>query len=182
MAVGHNRDKNFRKSKLKLSKKNAVVFKKSSAKSMAMDVDVAEKAINDVEMDSSAVEKPKTKVKLSKKRLLRQQRKAELRKCYESKRQKTRLLVPDAMEDAAAPEESEKPKQKINEQRLRKDELPIQMSSKNAQRKIQLKEMSNSKSNVVSGRRMSKKKARKVLNAANRAQRERERTQNAMDI
>ncbi|KAI6243748.1 hypothetical protein M3Y99_00038500 [Aphelenchoides fujianensis] len=170
---------NVGQTKIKLSKKKAGVFKRSAAKAAAaMDVDVAQRAL-DVEMDTSTGDQ-KPKVKLTKKRLLRQQKKAELRKCFEAKRQKTRALVPDAMEGAAAPEEAEKPKQKINEKRVRQHELPIRLSDNKKQLNIQVKELI-SEGNVVSGRRISKKKARKILNAKKRTERERERTQNAMD-
>ena len=146
----------------------------------------------DATSSAAAATTPRPAKKLTKKRLLRLQRKQEMRKCYEEKRKKTLAKSGDAMapppseaatsaeppaagDAAAAADEAAAPvpRPKQNEKRLRKDDLPLQAARNSLQRRVNQRELAHS--NIVTGRRMSKKKARKVINAANRAARERER-------
>lgn len=117
---------------------------------------------------------PRPAKKLTKKRLLRLKRKAELRQCYEQKRQKSKGIVssdaaPDVMatsstaaaEPTSAGDVEEKeaepaPKQKHNEKRLRKADLPIQRAKNARQKRVVQKELA--RSNVATARRLSKKK------------------------
>jgi hypothetical protein len=105
-----------------------------------------------------------------------------LRKAVAAKRIKSLVAAPDAMEGALPPTDKiEGPTEpKIKEDRVRQSELPIQLALKKRQRKVQAKELASS--NVVTGRRMSKKKARKLMNAMERDKRELERKAAAMDL
>lgn len=84
--------------------------------------------------------------------------------------QKSRKQKARAGDMVAEPEESQPQKPKVNEARLRKQDLPIVISAKTKAQKVNEGELR--KSNVVSARRMSKKKARKVLQAQKRADKE----------
>lgn len=89
----------------------------------------------------------------------------------------------DAMEGAPLDEQlieqSKAVTQKVNDDRLKKESLPIMLPSKPSQLKVCEKELKVS--NIISGRRMSKKKARKVLNQIKRNEREKERKAASMD-
>jgi hypothetical protein len=119
---------------------------------------------------------------VTKKRLIRKMRKDNLRKCFEEKRQKSKVIAHDAMEDTrpVVEEEPQVVQQKVNSERIRKETLPIMPLLKEKQRKVREKELI--KSSVVTGRRMSKKRARKILNALERDKRELARKQAAMDL
>lgn len=76
-------------------------------------------------------------------------------------------------------EEPDVIQQKINNNRLRNDTLPMNTPAKTNQLKVREKELATS--SVVSGRRISKKKARKIMNAIKRNQREADRKAAFMD-
>lgn len=120
---------------------------------------------------------------MTKKQNLRKQRKAELRKCFEAKRVKSLVVKSsDAMDAPVAEqaiEEIAKTMQKINDDRVKKDTLPIKLPLKQNQLKVRAKELLAS--NMVSGRRMSKKKLRKEINKIKRSEREVERKAASMD-
>ncbi|KAH7720761.1 hypothetical protein AAVH_11814 [Aphelenchoides avenae] len=73
-----------------------------------------------------------------------------------------------------------KPAPKRKEDYLRRHELPLLVTTKKVE-KVLKKETTGKETPVTSVRQMSKKKARKVLNAKRREERKRERLENAME-
>ncbi|KAH7693850.1 hypothetical protein AAVH_39109 [Aphelenchoides avenae] len=74
----------------------------------------------------------------------------------------------------------QKPAPKRKEDYLRRHELPLLVTTKKVE-KVLKKETTGKETPVTSVRQMSKKKARKVLNAKRREERKRERLENAME-
>ncbi|KAI6191240.1 hypothetical protein M3Y97_00206900 [Aphelenchoides bicaudatus] len=182
MALAKNRLKNVKKTGVKLSKARALKFKRTTSKLPNIDMENLQDCVEvmDVSKTSNTSRIKKPLKKLTKKQYLRQERKDELRKCFEKKRQQSKATAHDAMEGAPPAEELSVVEQKTNEQRIHKEDLPIMPVSKQNQIKIREKELAQS--GVVTGRRMSKKKARKLMNAIKRDERENERKRSAMDM
>jgi hypothetical protein len=184
MALSKHRVRNVRSTKVQLSRVKALKFKKSAAKSSAIAMEVIQEHVGNITIASPANEKLPVKKLMTKKKLLRSERKDAMRKCLAAKRLKYKITSGTAMEGAPLPTEEEDAakaaEQKLNPDRIKKDTLPIKAPAKTNQLKVRAKELITS--NVVSGRRMSKKKARKMINAMKRDEREAERKATQMDV
>ncbi|CAD5229134.1 unnamed protein product [Bursaphelenchus okinawaensis] len=184
MPLSTKRSKNVKQTGLKMSKKKAVQFKKSAKPAKKnVDVEMVEDYIQEMEIDIPKTTKPKTD-KTTKKRVMRQERKDKMRSFLKKKIQKTKATNPDNMEAAASEaseEVPEKTKPKVNENRLKKADLPIVLNAKDKKRLAAIQKESKS-TGMVSARRISKKKAKKIFQAQNRAAREKERLEKGMEL
>ncbi|CAD5234586.1 unnamed protein product [Bursaphelenchus xylophilus] len=168
----------------KMSKKKAVHFKKRlNNKKPNVGIGMVEEYAEQMEIDihKSSTTRPKTD-KTTKKRVLRQSKKEEMRAFLKKKIQKTKAKNPDNMDvELEQPNaEAEKAKPKVNAKRIKKADLPIVVNAKDKRRaKGNQKELKET--GVVSARRISKKKAKKILQARNRDIREKERRENGME-
>lgn len=210
MPLPRNRDKNQKASGLKMSKKNATMFKNKLRAKNHMDVEMVEEYVEQMVsyfssccscyvkevfvlvllQDTSEInvlkptEEPKKKTDQStKKRVLRRKRQEELRAFIKEKAKKKKTTLPDFM-DADKEKESEEAevrKPKVNEKRLRKADLPIILNAK-TKPGLAVNEKELKRSNVVTARRLSKKKAKKMIKAQKRSEREKEKKLNGMEI